>query len=153
LHVLLGGRTAEELVYQDVSTGAQNDLQRATDMARHMVVQYGMSERLGQVTFEFAPQSYLSAPEGSAPRGGYSERTAQIIDEEVSKLLEEAHDRVRRTLTQKRFILDELAHLLLKEEVVERATLLELLERYENAPQQPRLSAPAAPAPREPAAV
>ncbi len=141
LDVLLGGRVAEELVYGDVSTGAQNDLQRATDMARHMVAQYGMSERLGQATFEVPQQAYLNVADGPVPRGAYSERTARIIDEEVSKLLEEAHERVRRTLTQKRAVLDELARLLLKQEVVERATLDELLTRASGAGRQP---APAA---------
>jgi len=143
LDVLLGGRVAEELVYGDTSTGAQNDLQRATDMARHMVAQYGMSERLGQATFEFPQQTYLNLPDGSMPRGAYSERTARIIDEEVSKLLEEAHERVLRTLTQKRAVLDELAHLLLKQEVVERATLDELLARASGAARQPVPTLPA----------
>ncbi len=129
LDVLLGGRVAEELVYGDVSTGAQNDLQRATDMARHMVAQYGMSERLGAATLEAPQQAYLNVPDGPATRGAYSERTARIIDEEVSKLLEEAHGRVLRTLTQRRSALDELARLLLKQEVVERTTLDELLAR------------------------
>ncbi len=129
LDVLLGGRVAEEVVYGDVSTGAQNDLQRATDMARHMVAQYGMSERLGAATFEAPQQVYLNVSDGSAMRGAYSDRTARIIDEEVSKLLEEARGRVLRTLTQRRSVLDELARLLLKQEVVERARLDELLQR------------------------
>src|SRR6185312_980348 len=103
LDVLLGGRVAEELVYDDISTGAQDDLQRATDMARHMITQYGMSERLGQVTFD-VPRSatFLSAAE-TAPRGNYSEETARLIDEEIARLIREAHARVRRTLlTEKR---------------------------------------------------
>ncbi len=144
LDVLLGGRVAEELVYGDVSTGAQNDLQRATDMARHMVAQYGMSERLGAATFELPQQAYLGVPDGPATRGAYSESTARIIDEEVSKLLEEAHQRVLRTLTLRRSVLDQLARLLLEREVVERATLDELLKRSGGDSQQP---APASPAP------
>ena len=146
LDVLLGGRVAEEVVYGDASTGAQNDLQRATDMARHMVAQYGMSERVGAVTFEFPQQSYLEVP-GAAARGAYSERTARIIDEEVSKLLEEAHARVLRTLTDKRAVLNDLAHLLLKQEVVERATLLELLGRSKETEAKPQGAASAASAP------
>ncbi len=152
LDVLLGGRVAEELVYGDVSTGAQNDLQRATDMARHMVAQYGMSERLGAATLEVPQQAYLNVPDGPVTRGAYSERTARLIDEEVSKLLEEAHARVLRTLTQRRAALDELARLLLKQEVVERATLDELLQRSSSVPSQ-SLSAPQSPsAPQPPSA-
>jgi cell division protease FtsH len=129
LDVLLGGRVAEELVYDDISTGAQDDLQRATDMARHMITQYGMSERLGQVTFD-VPRSatFLSAGE-TAPRGNYSEETARLIDEEIARLIREAHARVRRTLTEKRAALDALAGLLLEREVVDRAVLDEVLKR------------------------
>jgi cell division protease FtsH len=153
LDVLLGGRVAEEVVYGDVSTGAQNDLQRATDMARHMVAQYGMSERLGAATFEVPQLAYLNVSDGPATRGSYSERIARIIDEEVSKLLEEAHGRVLRTLTEKRPILDELARLLLKQEVVERAMLDELLQRAGSSPPQlppapgPQVAAPPSPTP------
>jgi len=127
LDVLLGGRVAEELIYDDVSTGAQDDLQRATDMARHMITQYGMSERLGQVTFD-APRSgaFLSVPD-AAPRENYSEETARLIDEEIARLINEAHTRVRRTLTEKRAALDALAGLLLEHEVVDRAALEQVL--------------------------
>lgn len=127
LDVLLGGRVAEELIYDDVSTGAQDDLQRATDMARHMITQYGMSERLGQVTFD-APRSgaFLSVPDAAA-RGNYSEETARLIDEEIARLINEAHIRVRRTLTEKRAALDALAALLLEHEVVDRAALEQVL--------------------------
>ena len=128
LDVLLGGRVAEELVYGDISTGAQNDLQRATDMARHMITQYGMSERLGHVTFEAPrPSAFLNVPD-LPQRAAYSESTAQLIDEETAKLIAEAHERVKRTLTERRAVLDALAGLLLKQEVVERATLDELLK-------------------------
>jgi len=127
LDVLLGGRVAEELIYDDVSTGAQDDLQRATDMARHMITQYGMSDRLGQVTFD-APRSgaFLAVPD-AASRGNYSEETARLIDEEIARLIREAHIRVRRTLTEKRAALDALAGLLLKQEVVDRAVLDQVL--------------------------
>ncbi|MGP8097495.1 MAG: ATP-dependent zinc metalloprotease FtsH [Steroidobacteraceae bacterium] len=128
LDVLLGGRVAEELVYGEVSTGAQNDLQRATDMARHMVTQYGMSPLLGPVTLQEPREAYLPQ-EQAAARGGYSERTAQSIDDEVRRLLGEAELRVRATLTERRPQLDELARALLQHETVERSALLELLGR------------------------
>ena len=127
LDVLLGGRVAEELVFGDISTGAQNDLQRATDMARHMVTHYGMSEAIGLATHE-APRTptFLGAPQLPEPRA-YSERTAEVIDAEVSRLLQEAKARVAATLTAKRPLLEALARLLLAKEVVDRAALDSLL--------------------------
>ena len=132
LDVLLGGRVAEELIYGDVSTGAQDDLQRATDMARHMVAQYGMSDRLGQVTFDAArPGAYLAAPQ--APQlSNYSEETARIIDQEVAQLVRGAHDRVAETLGAQRDALEALARLLLAREVVDRAALEALLGRNQD---------------------
>ena len=127
LDVLLGGRVAEELVFGEASTGAQNDLQLATDMARHMVAQYGMSERLGLITVEQARAPLLDTrlPQ---ERKAYSEHTAQLIDEEVSRLLAQAHERVRETLAGKRALLDALAALLLEKESIGRAELDELLK-------------------------
>ena len=127
LDVLLGGRVAEELVYGDVSTGAQDDLERATDMARHMVTQYGMSERLGQVTFD-SPRAGAFLQVADAPmRRNYSEETAKLIDEDIARLIRDAHARVRRTLTDKRPALDALARMLLEHEVVDRAALDQVL--------------------------
>ncbi len=127
LDVLLGGRVAEELVFGDISTGARDDLQRATDLARHMVTQYGMSESLGLRTFE-EPRSpaflNVALPQGQRE---YSERTAEAIDEEVGKLLADAHGRVRDTLTERRSVLDALAKRLLEQEVVDRTALDQLL--------------------------
>jgi cell division protease FtsH len=127
MDVLLGGRVAEELVFNDISTGAQNDLQRATDMARHMVTHYGMSEAVGLAAHE-APRAptYLGAPQLPEART-YSERTAELIDAEVRRLLEESKARVVTTLTEKRPLLNALAGLLLEKEVVDRAALDGLL--------------------------
>ncbi|MDC8758800.1 ATP-dependent zinc metalloprotease FtsH [Janthinobacterium fluminis] len=122
LDVLLGGRVAEELVFGDISTGAQNDLQTATDMARHMVTQYGMSERLGLATFEEVRGPLLN-PAAPAEKKSYSEHTAETIDAEISKLLDEAHARVLATLRERRGLLDKLARLLLENETVDRAAL------------------------------
>ena len=127
LDVLLGGRVAEEIVFGDVSTGAQNDLQRATDMARHMVAQYGMSDQLGLATFEKTPTSYLGIPAPQEQRE-YSEQTAQTIDDEIRKLLGDAHARVRETLAKERETLETLAKLLLEKEVVDRSMLDKILE-------------------------
>jgi len=126
LDVLLGGRVAEEIAFGDVSTGAQNDLQRATDMARHMVTQYGMSERLGLATFEAPRAAFLNIPLTGGTRE-YSEQTAQAIDEEVHKLLQDAHARVTQTLNEKRDTLEILAKQLLEKEVIDRAGLDQVL--------------------------
>jgi cell division protease FtsH len=126
LDVFLGGRVAEEIVFGDASTGAQNDLQMATDMARHMVTQYGMSERLGLASFEQASSSPLY-PGAVGERMPYSERTAQGIDLEVTTLLGQARERVRQTLLDKRPLLDALARALLEHETVDRAALDQLV--------------------------
>jgi len=128
LDVLLGGRMAEQIIFGDVSTGAQNDLQRATDMARQMITQFGMSEQLGLATYEDMPNPLFGGP-GLMPRERkeYSESTAQMIDAELRKLLAEASDRVRQTLLANRHKLDALAKLLLEQEVVDRSALDVLL--------------------------
>ena len=126
LDVLLGGRTAEELVFGDVSTGAQDDLQRATDLARHMITRYGMSEALGLATFEAPRQAlFLQVPTGAAKE--YSEETARVIDAEIQQLLEAAHLRVRATLMAQRGLLESLGQLLIAQEVVDRHALTLLL--------------------------
>ena len=130
LDVLLGGRVAEELVFGDVSTGAQDDLQRASDMARHMITRYGMSEALGLATFE-PPRHALFLNVPSMAQREYSEETARRIDEEIQKLFEAAHERVCATLTAKREVLTSLAKLLIEKEVVSRDDLTALLASAE----------------------
>jgi len=130
IDVLLGGRVAEEIVFGDISTGAQNDLQRVTDLARHMVTQYGMSDRLGLVTFE-EPRTNPFLSVTAAGRGReYSEKTAQTIDEEIRAIIGDARTRVRETLTLRRAALDALAKLLLEKEVVDRQGLEALLAKH-----------------------
>jgi len=126
LAVLLGGRVAEELVFGEISTGAQNDLQRATDIARSMVTEYGMSDRLGLVTYERARQP-MFLPESFAPGKTYSEEKAGQIDEEVTRFVEEAHQRVLKILSERRNVLDDLAHLLSQKEVVQGKELRKML--------------------------
>ncbi|HJV79534.1 ATP-dependent zinc metalloprotease FtsH [Noviherbaspirillum sp.] len=127
LDVYLGGRVAEELAFGDVSTGAQNDLQMATDMARHMVTQYGMSERLGLATFEEARAPFLY-PSSLQEKKAYSENTAQVIDAEIARLIDDAHMRVKGTLTQHRNLLDTVARALLEKETLDREELRKLIE-------------------------
>ncbi|HXB03341.1 MAG TPA: ATP-dependent zinc metalloprotease FtsH [Candidatus Angelobacter sp.] len=126
LDVLLGGRVAEEIVFGDVSTGAHDDLQRASDLVRHMVTQYGMSEELGLGTFE-RPRSALFLSGPSSSEREYGEDTARIIDVEMRRLLEAAHLRVQTTLTGKRSTLEALAKVLMEKEVVDRDDLTALL--------------------------
>jgi cell division protease FtsH len=129
--VLLGGRVAEELVFGEISTGAQNDLQRATDIARSMVTEYGMSARLGLVAYErerrpmFLPESFTS--------GGktYSEEKAAEIDGEISTVVEDTHQRVRGILGEKREVLNTLAKLLLEKEIVQGDEMRALLGKGE----------------------
>jgi cell division protease FtsH len=133
LDVFLGGRVAEEIVFGDISTGAQNDLEMATDVARHMVTQYGMSQRLGLAAFEQAAAPTLN-PSGLAERRPYSEQTAQLIDDEIVRLLAEARERVRATLIEKRDLLDALAHALLERETLDRDALDALIRERSVGP-------------------
>jgi cell division protease FtsH len=122
IYVLLGGRVAEEMIFGDVSTGAQNDLQKATEIARTMVTQFGMSERVGLVSLE-GPRTPLFLPVPTQGPKEYSEETARLIDTEVKRILSETHAKVREILGAHRQALQELAKLLLEKEVVERAEL------------------------------
>ena len=127
IYVLLGGRVAEEMVFGDVSTGAQNDLQKATEIARTMVTQFGMSERVGLVSLE-GPRTPLFLPVPTQGPKEYSEETARTIDQEVKKILSETHAKVREILSSHRQALEELASLLLQKEVVERPELQTILK-------------------------
>lgn len=126
LAVLLGGRVAEELVFQEISTGAQNDLQRASDIARAMVTEYGMSDRLGLVSYE-RPRQSMFLPDNFSSGKNYSEAKAAQIDEEVSIFIEDAHQRVRGILAERRAVLDDLARLLSEKESVQGDELRAML--------------------------
>jgi len=127
LAVLLAGRTAEELALGEISTGAQNDLMRASDIARAMVTEFGMSDRLGAVSYNGHQRSkFLDFPFPSE-RGPYSEDTAQEIDVEVKRIVEEAHTLARTVLAERRDILETLSRRLLDKEVIEGDELRELM--------------------------
>jgi len=135
LCVLLGGRVAEELVFGDISTGAQNDLQRATDIARSMVTEYGMSERLGLVTYTQQKRPvFLDSGSATASAREYSEETARAIDGEISRLVTEAHDRVTQILTEKRDPLETLSATLLEKETLQGEELKALFEPTQRDP-------------------
>jgi cell division protease FtsH len=128
LAVLLGGRVAEEIVFGEVSTGAQNDLQRATDIARSMVTEYGMSDRLGLVAYE-RDRRPMFMPESLMPGAGktYSEEKAAEIDSEIFRVMEESHQRVQKMLLERRQILTDLARLLLEKEIVQGEELRKMM--------------------------
>lgn len=118
LCVLLAGRVAEDLIFGDVSTGAQDDLQKATDIARSMVTEYGMSTRLGLRTFEKERRG-LFLDTTWATKKDYSEEKAAEIDKEVEQILDRAHQRVHELLSTKKPLLQRLAALLLEKEVLD----------------------------------
>jgi len=127
LAVLLGGRTAEEIALGEISTGAQNDLQRATDIARSMVTEWGMSEALGVVHYNgHGRNRFLDIPLGPE-RGNYAEDTARLIDGEVKRILSAAHEQAGHILTEKREMLEQITRRLLDIEVMEGDELRRML--------------------------
>jgi cell division protease FtsH len=125
---LLGGRAAEEIVFEDVSTGAHNDLARATDIARSMVKEYGMSAKVGQVYFSREKRNqFLNIPMEGAVE--YSEATAELIDQEVGEIISDQYVKTRKILEERRDILDKGARLLLEKEKIEGEEIKALLEK------------------------
>jgi cell division protease FtsH len=125
--VLLGGRVAEEVIYSEVSTGAHNDLERATEMARLMIMQYGMSEELGPMTFGGGQQAMFLRGSGLPQEREYSEETARRIDSETRGIIDRIYDRVRDLLTARKRVLVEAAAELKQKETLEGDRLRELL--------------------------
>jgi ATP-dependent metalloprotease FtsH len=135
LAVLLGGRSSEEIAFQEISTGAQNDLQRATDLARAMVAEYGMSDALGPVAFKGRNrQRFLEVP-GLEPEP-FGEETARHIDSEIKQLVVDAHTRASDILRDRRSILGTLARRLIEQEVVEGAEVRALVAQASSAAPQ-----------------
>jgi cell division protease FtsH len=128
LSVLLGGRTAEEIALGEISTGAQNDLVRATDIARAMVTELGMSEALGPVNYDGHRQRsvFLETAGSGAERGAHSEQTAQQIDVEIRRIMNEAYERARNILIDQRDVLERVTAHLLEKEVLEQDEFLAL---------------------------
>ncbi len=126
LAILLGGRIAEELVLDSASTGAQNDLERVSEIARNMVCHLGMSKRLGSLTYGKRQQLQFLPVEEPEQRN-YCEDTAQLIDLEVKVLVDEAQERAQQILTANRDVLDKLAALLQEKEVISRDEISALL--------------------------
>jgi cell division protease FtsH len=127
LAVLLGGRTAEEIALGEISTGAQNDLQRATDIARAMVTEWGMSDTLGAINYDGHKRNRFLDIALVPERGAYADDTARLIDAEVKRIMTEAHAEARRILTEQRAMLEAVTRRLLEQEVMEGDELRAIL--------------------------
>src|SRR5277367_2742759 len=133
LAMLLGGRTAEELIFHEPTTGAANDIEKATQIARGMVTEYGMSERLGARKFGNGDGEPFLGRDMSHSRD-YSEEIASSIDEEIRRLIESSHDEAWEVLVQYRDVLDALVLRLLDKETVARTEVLEIFATVEKRP-------------------
>jgi cell division protease FtsH len=143
IYMLLGGRAAEQVTFNEITTGASSDLRRTTDIARRMVAEFGMSERIGPLNFgDNERQPFLGYSLATGPRS-YSEETASIIDEEVKRIVEESYHEVLKLVGQHRPQLDALADELLNNEVVEGDRVRELILGQPQPPAPPLTPQPA----------
>ncbi|HEX5470927.1 MAG TPA: ATP-dependent zinc metalloprotease FtsH, partial [Lacipirellulaceae bacterium] len=134
IQVLLGGTVAEEMTFNDISSGAQNDLERATEIARSMVMDFGMS-KLGRINFRDSNRNPFLASAMESPRSQYhSEQTAREIDQEVRRILDEALHRTRHILETRRAALEAVSRQLIKQEVINSAELKSLIEENSASP-------------------
>jgi cell division protease FtsH len=133
LAMLLGGRTAEELVFHEPTTGAANDIEKATSIARNMITQYGMSEKLGARKFGQENGEVFLGREMGHQRD-YSEEIASSIDDEVRRLIEGAHDEAWEILVEYRDVLDNLVLELMEKETLQKDEVLRVFERVQKRP-------------------
>jgi cell division protease FtsH len=129
LSVLLGGRVAEEIVFTDITTGAKGDIERATQLSEQMVCEWGMSEKLGPMTFGKKRGNIFLAKEFGGRQKDYSEETAKLIDEEKKKFVNEAYARAKKVLGENKKALDTLAKALLEKETLEAEEVQEIIEK------------------------
>jgi len=122
ISVALGGRAAEKLVFDDVSSGAQNDLKEATSLAEKMVAQWGMSEKIGPINLGRGEEHPFLGRELAQPKR-YSEEMAWVMDQEIQKIIKEAEEDTKKILLNSRHVLDKLAEALMKEEVLEKEAI------------------------------
>ena len=133
--VLLGGIAAEDIVFNETSTGAQNDLQRATDIARRMVTEFGMSPKLGRVHYSETRQSPFLAGSGIAAEPAHSEDTVREIDLEVKRIIDEAAETAYEVLTNQREVLEHMTKDLIEVEVMNAEHLQRILDEHKTGPQ------------------
>ncbi|WP_330459085.1 ATP-dependent zinc metalloprotease FtsH [Streptomyces sp. NBC_00820] len=136
LAYMLGGRAAEELVFHDPTTGAANDIEKATNVARAMVTQYGMTERLGAIKFGGDNSEPFLGREMAHQRD-YSEEVAALVDEEVKKLIETAHNEAWEILVENRDVLDNLVLALLEKETLGKEEIAEIFTTIHKRPPRP----------------
>ncbi|MGD2085736.1 MAG: ATP-dependent zinc metalloprotease FtsH [Candidatus Aminicenantes bacterium] len=127
--VLLGGRASEEITFSEITTGASNDIGRATDIARHMVTQYGMNTKLGQIAYEKQKQSFLM-PMQSMSEKDYSEQTAREIDCEIRKIVDQQYSRAKFILNHYQEAVAKAADVLLEKETIQGSELDEIRKKY-----------------------
>ncbi len=132
--ILLGGRVAEEIIFGDVSSGASNDLERASEIARNMVTRLGMSEKLGPLTWGLHRELQFLGQ--STEERNYSEETARLIDAEVRRLVEEGRQRAMEIITSQRAVLDDLAHVLEEKEVLDGEEVEAIIRRRKETAHQ-----------------
>jgi cell division protease FtsH len=144
---LLGGHTAEELIFNEVTTGAQDDIERATKLARKMVTDYGMSDTLGPRTFGQKEEMVFLGREISEQRD-YSDKVAEQIDEEVHNIIQEAYEAARKVLTENKLKLIQITQKLIAAETLEGEELEALFSGSEVAP-PPKATAEPSPTPVE----
>jgi len=132
---MLGGRAAEEIVYGTKTTGAESDIEQATGLARRMVTRWGMSDRLGLVQLAPRENPYLNGPGGYGGSKPFSDETAEVIDSEVLRIINESHEEAKRLLTAHRQNLDALAQALVARETLNEQEILEVT----GLPPAPRL--------------
>ena len=134
---MMGGRAAEEMTFHDPTTGAQNDIEKATKVARAMVTQYGMSERVGAVQLGGGDSEPFMGMRGAQPSKDFSEASAAIIDEEVAKLINAAHQEAYDVLVENREVLDELVRQLFAKETLNKAEVAEVFKNLKRRDKRP----------------
>ncbi|MEJ2090962.1 MAG: ATP-dependent zinc metalloprotease FtsH [Syntrophobacterales bacterium] len=148
LTVLLGGRAAEDLVFNQFTTGAGNDLERATDLARKMVCNWGMSEELGPITFGRRDEHIFLGREISQPKD-FSEETARLIDHAMKNLVEGAYQQAKDLLATHRAVLQALAQALLERETLDTQEIDEVINSFKEKPEEPDTQEEVGPLPLE----
>ncbi|MBQ7558863.1 MAG: hypothetical protein IJT20_01255 [Synergistaceae bacterium] len=136
--ILLSGRVSEEIVFDDVTSGAANDLEKATETARQMVTQLGMSDSIGLVKLGKKREEIFLGRDISEDRN-YSEEVAYAIDKEVKKIIDDCYERAKEILTERRALLDKIAEVLLEREVLDAEEFNELVESEKEKGNPPEL--------------
>ncbi len=132
IDIFFGGRIAEEVMFGEISTGAQDDLHKATDIAKRMVMEFGMSSQCGPRTFSSERSQFLQTPSGPMSfQKEYSEATAERLDQEINSILDESYQRVKKLIISKKDLLGHIAIILTEKEVLEGKELQDIIEHFE----------------------